>query len=131
MQVDSSGKAIAARLFQIDNEQKEVNIGYFSKVLHPPQRKWSIYVLEFYAIYRAFGHFYRLLKGNFTEVYTDNSAIVGELKLEKCPAKLLRWLQFLLEFSFVMLHTFQESFRQLLDLKLLALDPFRQLLDWK
>ena len=82
---DSSQYAVGAALHQmIDN--KPYPIGFFSKKLSEPQRKYSTYDRELLAAYLAILHFKEHLEGRTVTLCTDHKPLVSAYK-SKNPAK--------------------------------------------
>eukprot|EP00965_Chrysotila_dentata_P036497 1214305-Pleurochrysis_carterae.AAC.1 len=64
---------------------KLVVLGYYSKTFHPTQRRWAIFDKEAGSIVMPCSHWYRLITGRPTTVYTDNTVEVSILTNFKCP----------------------------------------------
>eukprot|EP00965_Chrysotila_dentata_P095952 3170771-Pleurochrysis_carterae.AAC.1 len=72
---------------------KLVVLGYYSKTFDPTQRRWAIFDKEAGSIVMPCSHWYRLITGRPTTVYTDNTVAASILTNVKCPRppRLQRW----------------------------------------
>eukprot|EP00965_Chrysotila_dentata_P107051 3537311-Pleurochrysis_carterae.AAC.1 len=72
---------------------KLVVLGDYSNTFDPTQRRWAIFDKEAGSIVMACSHWYRLITGRPTTVYTDNTVAASILTNFKCPRppRLQRW----------------------------------------
>ena len=82
---DSSQHAVGAALHQMINN-KPYPVGFFSKKLSDPQKKYSTYDRELLAAYLAVLHFKDLLEGRTVTLCTDHKPLVSAFKSTN-PAK--------------------------------------------
>lgn len=76
---DASQVAIGAALHQMV-DGTPVPIGFFSRKLTDPQRKYSTYDRELLAAYQAVLHFKHLLDGRVVSLFTDHKPLVTAFK---------------------------------------------------
>lgn len=108
---DASNYTIGAVLIQVrsvsdegETKCREVPIGYYSKTLDDTQVKYSIYSKEFLALVKGIGFFKEYLHGAKFTVITDNSALSYFKSSKEVLDKHTRWLMFIEEFDFDIIH---------------------------
>lgn len=111
LQCDASYSTLGAVLLQLDEHNHERIIGYYSYTLSSEQLKFNIYTKEFLALIKAIKNFRHLLHGQVFKVVTDNAAL-SYIKTSKDVAdKHSRWLLFIEEFNFSIIHRKSEKNR--------------------
>eukprot|EP00965_Chrysotila_dentata_P011010 358126-Pleurochrysis_carterae.AAC.1 len=60
-------------------------LGYYSKTFDATQRRWAIFDKKAGSIVMACSHWYRLITGRSTTVYTDNTVAASIVSNFKCP----------------------------------------------
>eukprot|EP00965_Chrysotila_dentata_P245895 6206839-Pleurochrysis_carterae.AAC.1 len=72
---------------------KLVVLGYYSNTFDPTRRRWADFDKEAGSVVMACSHWYRLITGRPTTVYTDNKMAANILTNFKCPRppRLQRW----------------------------------------
>lgn len=99
---DASDLGVGGVLFQIDDNETERPISFVSKSFDTTQRNWSVMDRELYAILYSLDRFRHYIYGATFVLDTDHSNL---LFLDSTKsAKLTRWRERLLEYSFVLRH---------------------------
>ena len=101
---DASAIAIGAVLSQIQQDDREHPISFYSKTLNATERKWDACEQELYAIVTAVKHYKSFLMNNQFEVRTDNAACTYVLKKPDLSPKLSRWAIQLADYDFTVIH---------------------------
>ncbi len=103
--IDASEFAMGAILCQLDAEQKERVIGYYSKMMNPAQINYTVSEKECLAVH----HFITTLRHFFAgggphELFTDHAALTALTKGELHNRRMIRWATELATFNFVIKH---------------------------
>jgi hypothetical protein len=103
--IDASEFAMGAILCQLDEENREHVIGYYSKMLNAAQVNYSVSEKECLAVH----HFITTLRHFFAgggphELFTDHSALTALTKGELHNRRMIRWATDLSSFNFVIRH---------------------------
>jgi hypothetical protein len=103
--IDASEFAMGAILCQLDEENRERVIGYYSKMLNAAQVNYSVSEKECLAVH----HFITTLRHFFAgggphELFTDHSALTALTKGELHNRRMIRWATDLSSFNFVIRH---------------------------
>ena len=104
LSTDASAIAIGAVLSQIQQDDREHPISFYSKTLNTTERKWDACEQELYAIVTAVKHYKSFLMNNQFEVRTDNAACTYVLKKPDLSPKLSRWAIQLADYDFTIIH---------------------------
>ncbi len=96
---------MGANLCQLDAEQKERVIGYYSKMMNPAQINYTVSEKECLAVH----HFITTLRHFFAgggphELFTDHAALTALTKGELHNRRMIRWATELATFNFVIKH---------------------------
>jgi hypothetical protein len=98
MYTDASDYGIGAYLCQVVNEVEQP-IAFISKTLSKPEKKWSVYEKEAYAIFYALRKWEHHLQGIKFTLFTDHKNLTY---LNKDPSpKVMRWKVAVQEYDFV------------------------------
>ena len=100
---DASDDAIGAALLQ-EHECTWHPVAYFSRKLTDPQKNWSIWEKEAYALVSAVQHWDYYLSGQKFQVQTDNSVVTALMKKEPSNKRLARWILTLQEYDYDIEH---------------------------
>lgn len=108
VKVDASAYAVGATLAQLDENNKERPIRFFSKTLLDAETRYPAHEREALAIIKAFKHFRTYLhNGQKITVYTDNAAVkslfLPNNQLEP-SARVLRWITYMQDFDYNIIH---------------------------
>jgi hypothetical protein len=103
--IDASEFAMGAILCQLDVDERERVIGYYSKMMNPAQINYSVSEKECLAVH----HFITTLRHFFAgggphELFTDHSALTALTKGELHNRRMIRWATDLSSFNFVIKH---------------------------
>ena len=101
---DASAIAIGAVLSQIQHDDREHPISFYSKILNATERKWDACEQELYAIVTAVKHYKSFLMKNQFEVRTDNATCAYVIKKPDLSPKLSRWAIQLADYDFTVTH---------------------------
>ena len=105
LRTDASQLGTGALLFQIDDEDNEHPVAYYSKKFSPHQQHFSTIEKEAFAIISSLKHFeYYVQNGLQIEVFTDHNPLVFLQKMKNENQRLLRWSLQLQEFNIVIRH---------------------------
>lgn len=97
---DASTRGIGAVLSQLDKENNERPIAFFSRTLSCHEEKYSITDLECLAVYAAIKHFeFYVSHGHFI-VETDHIALCALLRSKNLVGRLCRWSIYLQAYDF-------------------------------
>jgi hypothetical protein len=96
---DASDKALGAVLSQNDRP-----IAFLSKTFSQTECNWPIYEKEMYAVIYTLHKWEHWLLGVDLTIVTDNSALSHIQNQPKLVAKQARWIQFLEQFNYKMVH---------------------------
>ncbi len=99
---DASDLGIGGVLFQLDDNDSERPIAFVSKSFNQTQRNWSVMDRELFAILYTLDRFRHYIYGATFVLDTDHQNLLF-LDATK-SAKLTRWRERLLEYSFVLRH---------------------------
>jgi hypothetical protein len=103
--IDASEFAMGAILCQLDADEREHVIGYYSKMLNPVQINYSVSEKECLAVH----HFITTLRHFFAgggphELFTDHAALTALTKGELHNRRMIRWATELASYNFVIKH---------------------------
>lgn len=96
---DASDVAIGAVLSQ-QHPNKAGVIAYYSRVLSPAERNYSVFEKEALAIISAIKEFRHYLYGFEFEVQTDHNPLCFLQNIKDCHGRIARWFIFLQEYNF-------------------------------
>lgn len=82
---------LGAVLSQQGRDGKLHPVGYASRSLSPPEKRYAITELETLAVVWAISHFLAYLYGHDLHVYTDHSAVKAVLETPSPSGKHARW----------------------------------------
>ena len=100
---DASEVAMGAVLSQIDDDDNEHPIGYYSRKLTQPERKWTIWELELAAAVWATNMCKHYLRTVHFELVTD-SKVVSHMIKKEIPKRRENWIVRLFEYDFTITH---------------------------
>ena len=100
LQTDSSGFAIGAELYQLDEDDEHHVIGFISKALTGAELRWTVSEQELYAIIYSLHKFETYLRGVRIVIRTDHQALTFLKNWKMYSARVTRWLLFLNQFDF-------------------------------
>ncbi|UYV81024.1 K02A2.6-like [Cordylochernes scorpioides] len=89
---DASKYGIGAILTQIDPDNEEHVIAYYSKTLQPHQENYSAYEMECLAVIQATDHFHVYIENQPFEIITDHAALQWLFTMKKPKPKYFRWI---------------------------------------
>lgn len=104
LQTDSSHYALGAELYQLDDQENHLVLGFISRLLHGPELHYTVTEKELLAIVFGLKKFQTLILGHKIIIRTDHSALKF---LKQCPLlndRLTRWMLFLNKFNFDIEH---------------------------
>ena len=101
---DASRIAVAGALGQVQGENNEYPISFFSKRLDETQGCWGSSEIELFAIVASINHFRQYLVGTTFKVFTDNTGCLEILRKPNLSGKLQRWSLMLGDFAFSLHH---------------------------
>ena len=96
---DASGEGIGGVL-SVERDKEELPVGFFSKKLSPPEKKYSVTELECLAVVKAIDHFAVYLWGRPFTVVTDHRALQYLDSSRHLNSRLTRWALQLQQHSF-------------------------------
>ncbi|CAK1585830.1 unnamed protein product [Parnassius mnemosyne] len=98
---DASNEAIGAVLQQKRQDKIWQPLGFFSRKLSLPQKKYSPYDRELLAIYVAIKHFKYMLEARNFAIYTDHKPISYAFKTRRdnCSPRQYRYLDYISQFT--------------------------------
>ena len=99
LSTDASSFAAGAVL-----EQEHGVVSYFSRKFIGSERNYPTYEKELFAVYLSVKKFSHYLRPKQFTIVTDNSAVSAFLKTETTNPRVIRWITYLLSFSFVIIH---------------------------
>ena len=73
---DASANGIGGVVFQLDENDKEWPIAYYSSQLIDREKNWSIYQRELLALIECLKHLRYFVEGNKGNLFTDHKAII-------------------------------------------------------
>ena len=102
LSTDASANAIGGVLEQLDSAGYKHPIGYFSRILSPTQRDYTVSERECLAIVEGIRHFKSFLSVGHFLVYVDHTALAAltKPKSRMAEGRLSRWQLFLQYFDF-------------------------------
>ena len=92
LNTDASDVAIGATLSQII-DSVEHPIGYFSRTLTGPEKKYCVTRRELLAVVQATSHFHLYLYGHHFTIRTDHAFLQWLLNFKNPEGQMARWLQ--------------------------------------
>ena len=101
---DASNEAIGAVLSQIDQDGKEVVIGYASRTLSKPERNYCVMRKELLAVVHFVKHYKHYLYGRKFTIRTDHGSLRWLMHFKNPEGQLARWLEVLSEFNMEIVH---------------------------
>lgn len=102
---DASDCAVGAVLLQEDESSIDRPVAYFSKMLFPPQTRYSTIEKEALSIVLALQHFqYYLATSQPTLILTDHKPLIYISSLSNVNRRLMRWVLFLQNFNLKLKH---------------------------
>jgi hypothetical protein len=102
LHTDACDHGIGAYLFQVDNESKELPIGFMSKSLRGAETRWSTFEQEGFAIYKALEKFEYLLRDAKFTIRTDHRNLL--YMNNRASNKVQRWKNAIQQFNFDVEH---------------------------
>ena len=99
LHTDASDYAMGACLMQIDNNDVRRPVAYWSKILDPAQRNYTVHNKELLAIAESVKKFGWYLQGTKFKVLTDHKPLVVINKQEKLNPQQIRAIEFLQQFD--------------------------------
>ncbi|OMJ25427.1 Transposon Ty3-G Gag-Pol polyprotein [Smittium culicis] len=99
LSTDASSVDIGAVLEQFIQDEELRPIAYYSRNLQTAKKNYQNYELEALAVVTEIKHFRPYLLGRHVIVYTDNSAVASLFKEKDSYGRIIRWVNFLLEFN--------------------------------
>ena len=102
LHTDACDHGIGAYLFQVDNDSKELPIGFMSKSLRGAETRWSTFEQEGFAIYKALEKFEYLLRDAKFTIRTDHRNLLY-MNIRASP-KVQRWKNAIQQFNFDVEH---------------------------
>ena len=104
LDTDCSKLAMGAVLSQLDANNEERPIAYFSKALNDAQSKYSITKMEMLALVSAIRHFKPYLYGAKFECRVDHHSLIWLQNMKEPQGILARWLETLSNYNFTVIH---------------------------
>lgn len=104
LRTDASNTGIGAVLTQLDGEENERVVAYYSRVFNAAQRNYSTTERECLAVIAAIEHFRPFLFGQNFTVITDHSSLQWLWKHQSPNGRLMRWVLRLQPYSFAIEH---------------------------
>ena len=102
LHTDACDHGIGAYLFQVDNDGKEIPIGFLSRSLRGAECRWSTFQQEGFAIYKALEKFEYLIRDAKFTIRTDHRNLL--FMNEKASNKVQRWKNAIQQYNFVCEH---------------------------
>ncbi|HEX4849165.1 MAG TPA: RNase H-like domain-containing protein, partial [Puia sp.] len=102
--VDASLVAQGGALTQQTESKDYQAIGYWSRIISAPERKWPAVQLELNAIVMALRHFAPYVYGTEVIVHTDHRPLIYLMKKKAAHANLPRWAIELMQYNLVLEH---------------------------
>ena len=102
LHTDACDHGIGAYLFQVDNDGKEIPIGFLSRSLRGAECRWSTFEQEGFAIYKALEKFEYLIRDAQFTIRTDHRNLL--FMNEKASNKVQRWKNAIQQYNFVCEH---------------------------
>ena len=103
LDTDASDYGIGGVLSQIEGNEERV-IGYASRSLTKPERRYSTTRKELLAIVAFIQHFRHYLYGKSFIIRTDHNALKWLKSFKEPQGQMARWIELLAEFNFVVQH---------------------------
>jgi len=97
---DASANGIGGVVFQLDENNKERPIAFYSRQLIDREKAWSIYERELLALIECLKNFRYFVDGNHVNLFTDHKALIYLNNQPKLTAKQARWISFLNLFNY-------------------------------
>nr|CAH7758418.1 unnamed protein product [Callosobruchus chinensis] len=102
---DASHFAVAGCLFQLTDEGERRVIAYTSSTLRGSQLRYTVTEKEMLAVIHCLRQWRTLVLGRELVIYCDHKALSFALTCRLRSARLSRWILYLQEFDFTILHT--------------------------
>ena len=102
LHTDACDHGIGAYLFQVDNDGKEIPIGFLSRSLRGAECRWSTFEQEGFAIFKALEKFEYLIRDAQFTIRTDHRNLL--FMNEKASNKVQRWKNAIQQYNFVCEH---------------------------
>ena len=103
LDTDASDYGIGGVLSQVEGNEERV-IGYASRSLTKPERRYSTTRKELLAIFAFIQHFRHYLYGKSFIIRTDHNALKWLKSFKEPQGQVARWIELLAEFNFVVQH---------------------------
>ena len=103
LDTDASDYGIGGVLSQVEGNEERV-IGYASRSLTKPERRYSTTRKELLAIVAFIQHFRHYLYGKSFIIRTDHNALKWLKSFKEPQSQVARWIELLAEFNFVVEH---------------------------
>lgn len=104
LQCDASNTGIGAVLFQMDQDEKEKPIYFYSSKLTTSEKNYSVTERECLAVIKAIKKFRPYIEGYHFEIYTDHSSLKWLMTTKDLSGRLARWSLKLQPYSFTIHH---------------------------
>lgn len=104
LQTDASDMGISGVLYQVDSEGESRIVALTSRVLTKCEVRYTVTEKELLAIVYSLLKFRRYLLGTSFEIVTDHQALTFLLKTPYHNARLMRWVLFMQEYDYSILH---------------------------
>ena len=103
LDTDASNTGLGAVLSQRVDDQEKV-IGYYSRQLSRPERRYCVTRKELLAIVKSLAHFHPYLYGRKFLLRTDHASLRWLVNFKEPEGQLARWLQRLQQYDYVIVH---------------------------
>ena len=104
LQTDASDRGVGAVLSQLDDDEKDHPVAYFSRKLLPRETRYSTIEKECLAIKLGIQAFSTYLLGRKFKVQTDHRSLKWLSQLKESNSRLTRWSLFLQTYDFSISH---------------------------
>src|ERR1700756_2879346 len=106
METDASNYAMGAVLFQRDENDNRIDVGYFSKALTKTQMNYDVFGKEYASIIGALRNWCYLLEGaRFpVKIWTDHANLAKFTELQRIPGRIARYMEFMSRFDIEIHH---------------------------
>ena len=99
MQTDACATGIGAVLQQVQND-KRVNIAFYSKKLSSAEKNYSATELETFAVAQACKHFAVYILGSHVTIYSDHKPLKYISTMVNDNKRLMRWISNIQQFNY-------------------------------
>lgn len=104
LQTDSSGVGIGAVLSQLDEDDADHPVGYYSRQLRGAESRYTVSEQECLAVVEGVKHFRVYLLGAEFTIVTDHSSLVYLEKMKDENGRLARWAMALMPYMYTIVH---------------------------